>query len=192
MILLSRTLGAKVRFRAFLESPSGPIVPRRFIVSGMTPRAAPLAFDPAIATKIVDDLAATPGGLLPALREIQVAFGCIPRAAISILAKGFNITEAEVFGVASFYHDFKLDHPRGKRVLKLCRAEACQAVGADALAAHVKEKLRLDWGETTPDGEWTLEPVFCLGLCACGPSAMVDDDVHGRLDNDAVDRLVAR
>ncbi|HVV64223.1 MAG TPA: NAD(P)H-dependent oxidoreductase subunit E [Rhizomicrobium sp.] len=158
----------------------------------MSTRSAPAEFDPAIAKKIVDGLAATPGGLLPALWEIQAAFGCIPRAAIATLAAGFNITEAEVFGVASFYHDFRLDRPRGRRVLKLCRAEACQAVGADGVAAHVKKKLGVDWGGTTPDGEWTLEPVFCLGLCACGPSAMVDEEVHARLDNDAVDRLVAR
>jgi formate dehydrogenase subunit gamma len=157
----------------------------------MTSRA-PVEFDPAIATRIVDGLVTMPGGLLPALWEMQVAFGHIPRRAISILAKGFNVTEAEVFGVASFYHDFKLDHPRGKRVLKLCRAEACQAVGADALAAHVKKKLAVEWGGTTADGEWTLEPVFCLGLCAIGPSAMIDDDVHARLDNGAVDKLVAQ
>ncbi|HWA04424.1 MAG TPA: NAD(P)H-dependent oxidoreductase subunit E [Rhizomicrobium sp.] len=158
----------------------------------MTSRAAPIAFDTALATKIVDGLAATPGGLLPALWEMQAAFGHIPRPAIAILARGFNITEAEVFGVASFYHDFRLDRPRGKRVLKLCRAEACQAVGADALADYVKKKLGLEWGGTTPDGEWTLEPVFCLGLCASGPSAMIDEDVHARLDNGAVDRLVTR
>jgi formate dehydrogenase subunit gamma len=158
----------------------------------MTSRAAPVEFDSEIATKIVSGLASVPGGLLPALWEMQVAFGHIPRPALTILAKGFNITEAEVYGVASFYHDFKLDGPRGKHVLKLCRAEACQAVGADALAAHVKRKLKLDWGGTTPDGEWTLEPVFCLGLCAIGPSAMIDGEMHARLDDGAVDKLVAR
>lgn len=155
----------------------------------MTSRV-PIEFDATLATRIVDGLASTPGGLLPALWEMQVTFGHVPRPAIAILAKRFNITEAEVFGVASFYHDFKLDRPRGKRVLRLCRAEACQAVGADALAAHVRKKLDVEWGGTTPDGEWTLEPVFCLGLCAIGPSAMVDDEVHARLDNDAVDNLV--
>ena len=156
----------------------------------MTSRVAPVAFDSAIVEKIVSGLASVPGGLLPALHEIQNRFGHVPRAALSLLAKGFNITEAEVYGVASFYHDFRLDRPAGRHVLKLCRAEACQAVGADALAAHVKEKLKLDWGGTTADGAWTLEPVFCLGLCACGPSAMIDGEVHARLDNDAVDRLV--
>jgi len=158
----------------------------------MNPRAVPLEFDIAVATNIVSGLSSVPGGLLPALWEMQSTFGHIPRQALSILARGFNVTEAEVYGVASFYHDFRLDGPRGKHVLKLCRAEACQAVGADALAAYVKQKLRLDWGETTPDGEWTLEPVFCLGLCAVGPSAMIDGEVHGALDNKAVDTLVPR
>jgi formate dehydrogenase subunit gamma len=151
------------------------------------------SFDSTAAQGIVSRHAGAKGGLLPALHEIQATFGHVPRPALSLLAKGFNITEAEVYGVATFYHDFKLDGPRGKHVLKLCRAEACQAVGADALAAYVKQKLNIDWGGTTADGEWTLEPVFCLGLCACGPSAMIDnDDVHGILDERAVDRLVAR
>src|SRR5215475_11007116 len=132
------------------------------------------AYDADAAAEIVARFADVPGGLLPALQEIQESFGHVPRAALTALAKGFNVTEAEVYGVASFYHDFRLDGPRGKRVLKLCRAEACQAVGANDLAAYVKEKLKLDWGGTTADGEWTLEPVFCLGLCACGPSAMLD------------------
>lgn len=158
----------------------------------MISRAAPVEFDAAIAAKIVSGLASLPGGLLPALWEMQVTFGHIPRPALSILARGFNITEAEVYGVASFYHDFKLDGPRGKHVVKLCRAEACQAVGADALAAYVKKKLKLDWGGTTPDGEWTLEPVFCLGLCAIGPSAIIDGEVHGALDDKAIDALVPR
>ena len=109
-----------------------------------------------------------------------------------LLAKGFNITEAETYGVASFYHDFKLDHPPGRHVLKLCRAEACQAVGADAVAAHAKAHLYLVWGGTSPDGEWTLEPVFWLGLCACGPSAMIDGEVHARLDNATIEKLVPR
>jgi len=150
------------------------------------------AFDSEIAQRIVAQFASVPGGLLPALHEMQRAFEHVPRAALKLLAKGFNITEAETYGVASFYHDFKLDHPPGRHVLKLCRAEACQAVGADAVAAHAKAHLKLDWGGTTPDGEWTLEPVFCLGLCACGPSAMIDGEVHARLDNATIEKLVPR
>ncbi len=157
----------------------------------MTPRAAPASYNDETAAEIVSRFAAVKGGLLPALHEIQAAFGFIPRAALKVIAKGFNITEAETYGVVTFYHDFRLDRPHGKHVLKLCRAEACQASGADAVAAHVKKKLNVDWGGTTADGEWTLEPVFCLGLCACGPAAMVDNEVHAILDNDAVDRLVS-
>jgi formate dehydrogenase subunit gamma len=157
----------------------------------MHPRIAPTSYTDELATEIVSRFAAVKGGLLPALHEIQATFGFVPRAALKVIAKGFNITEAETYGVVTFYHDFKLDRPAGRHVLKLCRAEACQAVGADAVAAHVKRKLNIDWGGTTADGAWTLEPVFCLGLCACGPSAMVDGEVHARLDNDTADKLVS-
>jgi len=152
-------------------------------------RAAPASYTDALAAEIVSRYADVKGGLLPALHEIQQTFGHVPRGALKIVAHGFNITEAETYGVASFYHDFRLDRPAGKHVLKLCRAEACQAVGADALAAFVKQRLGVDWGGTTKDGEWTLEPVFCLGLCACGPAAMIDGEVHGRLDEQAIETL---
>lgn len=131
-----------------------------------------------------------PGGLLPALQTIQAEFGCIPKAAIEPLAKAFNLSRAEIYGVATFYHDFRLDEPAGRRVLKLCRGEACQAVGADALAAFAKEKLRIDWRETSADKEWTLEPVFCLGLCACGPSALLDGELLARLSIAKLDTLL--
>lgn len=148
------------------------------------------AFDQDEASRIVAPFAGIPGGLLPALHALQARFGHVPRAALKILARAFNITEAETYGVASFYHDFKLDRPNGKRTIKLCRAEACQAVGAGALARHVKAKLGVDWGGTTKDGEWTLEPVFCLGLCACGPSAMIDGEVHALLDPGKIEALL--
>lgn len=111
---------------------------------------------------------------MPALHAVQAEFGHIPKPAIAFLADAFNLSRAEVYGVATFYHDFRLDCPAGRHVLKLCRAEACQAVGGDAIATCAKEYLKLDWRETGPDGEWTLDPVFCLGLCASGPSAMID------------------
>jgi formate dehydrogenase subunit gamma len=151
-----------------------------------------MPFDSKATEDIVASFAGVGGGLLPALHAIQRKFGHVPRESLKILAKGFNITEAEVYGVASFYHDFRLDRPAGKRVLKLCRAEACQAAGAGAVAAYVKGKLNLDFGGTTSDGEWSLEPVYCLGLCACGPAAMLGEDVHGRLDEGAVDALIGR
>jgi formate dehydrogenase subunit gamma len=134
------------------------------------------------AHEIVAPHARNPGGLLPALHALQAEFGWIPKPAIALLAHAFNFSRAEVFGTASFYHDFRLERPAGRHVLKLCRAEACQAVGAESVAAGVKRHLQLDWNETSNDGEWTLEPVFCLGLCASGPSAMIDGEPAARLD----------
>jgi formate dehydrogenase subunit gamma len=125
------------------------------------------------------------GPLLPILHAVQKDFGFIPEAAVPQIAKGLGLSKAEVHGVVSFYHDFR-EKPAGRHVLKLCRAEACQAVGADRVAGAVKAALGIDWHETTPDGRVTLEPVFCLGLCACGPAAMVDGRLVGRCDEGIV------
>lgn len=132
--------------------------------------------------QIVAPHARNPGGLLPALHALQAEFGWIPKPAIALLAHEFNLSRAEVFGAASFYHNFRLEGPSGRHVVKLCRAEACQSVGAESIAAAVKRHLKLDWNETSGDGEWTLQPVFCLGLCASGPSAMIDGEPAARLD----------
>jgi formate dehydrogenase subunit gamma len=121
------------------------------------------------------------GPLLPILHAIQEAFGFVPDSAIPQIAAALMLSKAEVHGVISFYHDFRAA-PAGRHVLKLCRAEACQTVGADAVADRIKAALGIDWHETTPDGRVTLEPVFCLGLCACGPAAMVDGRLVGRCD----------
>jgi formate dehydrogenase subunit gamma len=121
------------------------------------------------------------GPLLPILHAVQAAFGYVPDSAIPQIAKALMLSKAEVHGVVSFYHDFR-EKPAGRHVLKLCRAEACQAVGADAVAGRIKAALGIDWHETTPDGRVTLEPVFCLGLCACGPAAMVNGRLVGRCD----------
>ena len=125
------------------------------------------------------------GPLLPILHEVQAAFGHVPQAALPQIAEALRMTRAEVHGVVTFYHDFRAA-PAGKHVLKLCRAEACQSMGADALADEVKAKLGLDWHETSRDGAITLEPVFCLGLCACGPAAQMDDRLVGRATADRV------
>ena len=130
------------------------------------------------------------GPLLPILHAIQAAYGYVPRDALPILALGLNLTRAEVHGVMSFYHDFRED-PAGRHVLKLCRAEACQSMGADRIAARAKGALGIDWHETTQDGAVTLEPVFCLGLCACAPAALVDGRVVGRVDDARLDALIA-
>jgi formate dehydrogenase subunit gamma len=121
------------------------------------------------------------GPLLPILHAIQEAFGYVPDSAVPQIAAALMLSKAEVHGVISFYHDFRAA-PAGRHVLKLCRAEACQTVGADAVADRIKAALGIDWHETTPDGRVTLEPVFCLGLCACGPAAMVDGRLVGRCD----------
>jgi formate dehydrogenase subunit gamma len=142
------------------------------------------------ARAIAAEHAATPGGLLNALHAIQAEFGFVPKPAMLVLAHAFNISRAEVYGVASFYHDFRLDGPPGRHVLKLCRAEACQAVGCDAVAETARKALGLDWHETSADGRWTLEPVFCLGLCANGPSAMIDGRLVARVDDEKVVALI--
>jgi formate dehydrogenase subunit gamma len=129
------------------------------------------------------------GPLLPILHAVQHEFGHIPEAAIPRIAERLNISKAEVHGVVSFYHDFRAA-PAGRHVVKLCRAEACQAMGADALVARAEARLGVAMHETTRDGAVTLEPVFCLGLCACGPAAMIDGRILGRLDTDRLDALL--
>ena len=129
------------------------------------------------------------GPLLPILHDLQAAFGYIPEPAVPMVADALNLTRAEVHGVVTFYHDFRRE-PAGRHVLKLCRAEACQAAGGDALAAHAQAKLATEMGGTSADGRVTVEPVYCLGLCACAPSAMLDGRVVGRLDEQGLDALL--
>jgi formate dehydrogenase subunit gamma len=121
------------------------------------------------------------GAALPILHALQAEFGHVPKAAIPMIAEALNISRADMHGIVTFYHDFR-DHPPGRHVLRLCRAEACQSLGADALAAHTCAHLGVDWHGTTADGAVTLEPVFCLGLCAVGPAGMLDGRPLGRLD----------
>jgi len=130
------------------------------------------------------------GAMLPILHALQEVFGCVPEAAVPLVAEALNLSRAEVHGVVTFYHDFRRAPP-GRHVLKLCRAEACQAAGGDALAARAEEKLGVAVGNTTRDRQVTLEPVYCLGLCAIAPSAMLDGRVVGRLDAARLDRLLA-
>jgi formate dehydrogenase subunit gamma len=131
------------------------------------------------------------GATLPILHALQEAFGYIHAEAIPMIAETLNLTRADVYGVVSFYHDFRHDPP-GRHTLKLCRAEACQSLGAESLAAHVRERLGVDWHDTTSDGAVTLQPVFCLGLCAVGPSAMLDGSPLGRLDEARIDAALDR
>jgi formate dehydrogenase subunit gamma len=130
------------------------------------------------------------GATLPILHALQEAFGYVPEPAIPMIASALSLSRAEVHGVFTFYHDFR-HQPAGKHVLKLCRAEACQAAGGDALAARAEAKLGICIGNTTADERVTLEPIYCLGLCATAPSAMLDGRVVGRLDEARIDALVA-
>ena len=130
------------------------------------------------------------GPLLPILHALQETFGYIDRAAEPIVAEALNISRAEVHGVVTFYHDFR-ETPAGRHVVKLCRAEACQAAGGDALAARAEAKLGVGFGNTTADGRVTLEPIYCLGLCSISPSAMIDGRIVGRLDEKKLDALIA-
>jgi len=129
------------------------------------------------------------GAALPVLHALQEEFGYLDREAIPLVAQALNLSRAEVHGVASFYHDFR-EAPPGRHVLKLCRAEACQSMGADALAQSARRRLGIGWHETTADGDITLEPVFCLGLCACAPAAMLDGEVVGALDEARLTELL--
>ncbi|WP_274630281.1 formate dehydrogenase subunit gamma [Arvimicrobium flavum] len=138
---------------------------------------------------VVAELKDLEGPLLPILHQIQDEFGFVPEESLPVIAEALNLSRAEVYGVATFYHDFRR-HPAGRHVLKLCQAEACQSMGSDAVAAKVKQALGIGFHETTNDGAVTLEPVYCLGLCACSPSAMLDGEVIGRVDDAKIDEIV--
>ncbi len=129
------------------------------------------------------------GPLLPILHDVQKQFGHVPDDAVRVIAEALNLSRAEVWGTFTFYHDFR-DAPAGKRVLKLCRSEACQAVGGDRLAARAERHLGIACGETTRDGRATLEAVYCLGLCHSAPAAMLGDRLHALLDEPKLDALL--
>lgn len=141
-------------------------------------------------SRIIEEYHGVEGSLLPILHGIQAEFGYVPERSKQMIARALNLSRAEVHGVVTFYHDFR-DHPAGRHVLKLCRAEACQSMGCEPLAEKIKTKLGIDWHETTADGAVTLEPVFCLGLCASAPAAMMDGALYGRLDEHCLSDIVA-
>jgi formate dehydrogenase subunit gamma len=141
------------------------------------------------ARDIVAPHASKEGAALPLLHALQGVFGCIPLEAEPLVASALNMTRAEMHGIVTFYHEFRRTPP-GRHVLHLCRAEACQSVGAEAVGAHLRSALAVDWHGTSGDGAVTLEPVFCLGLCATGPSALLDGHPVGRLNADRIDRML--
>jgi len=147
-------------------------------------------WDAARGAEIIAEHNGLEGSTLVILHAMQETFGYVPEPAIPMIASALNLSRAEVHGVFTFYHDFR-HAPAGRHVLKLCRAEACQAAGGDVLAARAEAKLGISIGNTTADNRVTLEPIFCLGLCATAPSAMLDGRVVGRLDETRLDALVA-
>ena len=131
-----------------------------------------------------------PGALLPLLHAIQDEIGYVPEESYLSISKALALSVAEVHGVVTFYHHFR-SHPAGKHILQICRAESCQAMGSEKLEASIKAKLGIDYHQTTSDGAITLEPIYCLGNCACSPSVMMDDEVYGRMDSQKVAELIS-
>ncbi|HEY7642259.1 MAG TPA: formate dehydrogenase subunit gamma [Steroidobacteraceae bacterium] len=139
---------------------------------------------------ILDAHAGVPGPLLLVLHAIQRRLGFVPADAVPYIAERLNLSRAEVHGVLSFYHHFRRAAP-GRHVVQVCRAESCQAMGGDALARHAQTRLGIQFHETTPDGEFSLEPVYCLGNCACSPAVMIDEELFGRVSPEQFDALLA-
>ncbi len=137
---------------------------------------------------IVARFAGVEGATLPILHAVQEAFGHVPRDSIPVIAAALNRTRAEIHGVVSFYHDFR-EEPAGRHHVRVCRAEACRSMGSDRIVAGFETALGITLGTTSPDGAVTLEPVYCLGLCATAPAAMIDGKPVGRLDEAAAQRL---
>ena len=130
-----------------------------------------------------------PGPLLEILHAVQGEFGCVPAEAVPPIAAALNLSRAEVHGVVSFYHHFRTSPP-GRHTVYLCRAESCQSMGANALVEHAKAKLGVDFHETTSDGFFTLEPIYCLGNCACSPAMMIDEELYGRVTPQRFEEVV--
>ena len=140
--------------------------------------------------RIAGDLKGRPGPLIEVLHAIQAELGYVPPAAVALVASELNLSRAEVHGVVSFYHFFR-STPPGAHIVSVCRAESCQAVGGEGLAAHAQQRLGVDFHQTTPDGRFSLEPVYCLGNCACSPAVMIDDRLHGRVTPERFDALLS-
>ena len=146
-------------------------------------------WDQAEAQEIIDRLKTMAGATLPILHALQERFGYVDHQAVPAIAKATNLSQAEIHGVITFYHEFR-HAPPGQSVIKLCRAEACQSMHCRDLEAHAQQKLGIGWGETTADRRFTLEPVYCLGNCALSPAVMIDGELYGRVDAARFDALI--
>lgn len=149
-----------------------------------------MTVDVAVLQRIVDRHRERPGATLPILHEIQEHFGYIPTESVAMIADGLNWSRAEVHGVISFYADFRTTPP-GRNTIQICRGEACQARGSGQLELHAKNRLGIDYHETTSDRCISLEPVYCLGNCGCSPSIRVGREIEGRVDDKRFDEIVA-
>jgi formate dehydrogenase subunit gamma len=138
---------------------------------------------------IVAEHKSRPGPLIEILHGVQANLGFVPPAAVPVIAEQLNLSRAEVHGVVTFYHFFR-DHPAGRHIVRLCQAESCRSMGAVALAEHAQNRLGIDFHETSADGAFSLEPVYCLGNCACSPALMVDGDLLGRVTHEGFDAMV--
>ena len=145
--------------------------------------------DTAIGSEIINQFGGKPELLVQVLHAFVKRYGFIHKEAIRQIADELNISRADVHGVVSFYHDFRTTKP-GRHIVKICQAEACQAMGSRSLTAHAEKRLEVALHETTEDGGISLEPVFCLGNCACSPAVMIDEKVYGRVDPDKLDVLI--
>jgi formate dehydrogenase subunit gamma len=143
----------------------------------------------AIVQEIITTLKNKPGALLPILHGVQNALGYVPAESVQVIAKALNLSRAEVHGVISFYHYFRDTRP-GKHTIHLCRAESCQSMGGKQLENHVKTRLGVDFHETTADGKFTLEPVYCLGNCACSPAMQIGEEIYGRVSATTFDETI--
>ena len=148
-------------------------------------------YDSTIATEIINTFGAAPEMLVQILVAFVERYSYISEEAIHQIAEELNLSRAEVHGVVSFYHDFRTQ-PSGKRVIKICQAESCQAMGGRELTSHAEKKLGINLSQTTDDGEVTLEPVYCLGNCACSPAVMIDEQVFGRVDAKKLDSILGK
>jgi formate dehydrogenase subunit gamma len=144
---------------------------------------------PQQAAALFADLVGEAGALMPVLRRVQERLGFVPPDYVPVIARELNLSRAEVQGVISFYHEFRSE-PAGRHTIRICQAEACQAMGAAALTRHAVARTAAGLKETSPDGRFTLEPVYCLGNCACSPSVMIGERVHGRVSPERLDRLL--
>jgi formate dehydrogenase subunit gamma len=163
---------------------------RRIIPIKVEPASRLTATERAATLEACARLKDLPGALLPICHAVQQALGFIPKDSVPVIAHELNLSIAEVHGVLTFYHYFRQERP-GRHVVHLCRAEACQALGSQALEAHVKASLGIDFHGTTADGAISLEPVYCLGNCALGPSMMIDEHLKGRVSPQRFDALMA-